>query len=157
MQIILITIGIFFLLQTINVILNTLKTLVMTRTDNPHISAVVNAITFGFYTLIVKQVATLDLSITVIVTIVTNIIGVYISYAIMNKARRDDLWKIEIFSASRMQEVVAGLTTAQIAFTPINEKVAIAYAYTQKESTVVKEIICKTSAKYNVTVVTKRL
>ena len=98
MENIYITIGIFFTLQVINVILNTAKTLIMTRTNNPHLSAVINAITFGFYAAVVKQIAGLDLTITITITVVTNVIGVYLTYWIAGKLQKDNLWKIEIYS-----------------------------------------------------------
>lgn len=66
------TITVFFIVQSINVILSTMKSLVMIRSNNRHLSAIVNAIQYGFYAIVIKQIANLGLEITVIITIITN-------------------------------------------------------------------------------------
>jgi hypothetical protein len=156
----LMTIGLFFGLQVINVILNTGKTLVMSRTDNPHTAAIINAVTFGFYTAIVKQIATLDLTITIIVTMVTNVIGVYITYAIMKKLRKDNLWKVEIYCPmtqySNANFVRQELEKAGVPCKEESPTFVTAYCYTQGQSEKTREIIKKHNAKYNITEITKK-
>ena len=151
--------GMFFIIQLINVILNTLKTLIMAKTDNKHASAIINAITFGFYTIVVQQVANLDLAITISVTIITNIIGVYISYGIMHKTRKDNLWKIEIVSKypGRLDCIERYLTKYEIPFVRITDKVLNVYSYNQTDSITVKSLIENYSCKYNITVIEKML
>lgn len=151
------TVGIFFILQLINVILNTAKALIMARTDNPHLSATINAVTFGFYTMVVKQIAELDLSITIVVVVVTNVIGVYLTYWITNKVKKDSLWKIEIVSKRAIPDIAEEFTNNKIAFVTINEKVLTAYSYTREESTVIRKILSDKKMKYNVTEITRRL
>ena len=68
---------IFFLCSLINVMLSTLKT-ILTVKASKGIATLINAITYGFYAIVVKQLASLDLITTVSVTIITNIIGVYV-------------------------------------------------------------------------------
>ena len=55
-----------------------------------------NAVTFGFYTIIVVLMAgAMPLWLKVSITAITNFIGVWLSITILNKIRKDKIWKIE--------------------------------------------------------------
>ena len=86
---------IFTVCSLVNVILSTMKTILTVRSTKV-VASVINAVTYGFYAIVVKQLASLDLIVTVIVTIATNLIGVYISMWIMDKMKKDCLWKISV-------------------------------------------------------------
>lgn len=151
----------FAICQTINVILGTTKTLVMTKTNNPHASAFINALSFGFYTIIVKQVAGFDLYITATITVVTNIVGVYITYAIMWKLKKENLWKVEIYipNENDYSITVRELETANISFNKFAPNFITAYCYTQKDSKKVSEIlnlVKEHGMKYNIVEITKK-
>jgi hypothetical protein len=141
-------IGIFTALQLVNVILNTLKTLIMAKKDSVHASAVINAVTFGFYTAIVKQIAGLPLEITITVTIITNIIGVYITYWIMKKVKKDSLWKIEIYAPINT-EGRALLENCGV-MKKIEHDFVTMYCYTQTDSMAVSEIIKAHELRHNI-------
>jgi hypothetical protein len=132
----------------------------MARTDNPHLSAIVNAVTFGFYTAVVKQIAGLDLMVTISVTVITNIIGVYITYWIAGKVRKDNLWKVELFSPVEFDEYFTeDLVNADLQFTEFNGKLINVYCYSQAESARLKTLIRNRGEykiKYNITEITKR-
>jgi hypothetical protein len=132
----------------------------MARTDNPHLSAIVNAVTFGFYTAVVKQIAGLDLMVTISVTVITNVIGVYITYWVMGKVRKDNLWKVELFSPVEFDEYfIEDLVTADLQFTEINDSLINVYCYNQAESANLKTLIRNRSEykiKYNITEITKQ-
>jgi len=154
-------VGLFAGLQVINVILNSLKSLIMAKNDSPHQSALINAVTFGFYTLIVNYIAHMDLMITVPVTIVTNVIGVYITYAIFGQMKKDSLWKVEIYCPKPYDfDIVAGtLEENDVDFSCFSDKVLTAYCYTQEQSRIVAEVVKLTAehgVKYNITEITKR-
>ena len=85
---------VFIVCSLVNVILSTLKTLIMVNAGEK-MSILINAICYGFYTLVVKQLTSVDYMTAVIVTIMANIVGVWISYRIMNFFKKDKLWKIE--------------------------------------------------------------
>lgn len=159
MQIIIKTIVIFFVLQLVNVILNTLKTLIMAKTESKHASAVINAVTFGFYTAVVQQVATVDLYITIPVTVVTNIIGVYISYWLMNKCKKSSLWRIEIFvkKSNHMNEIMTALDENGVENVIVNDRLLNVYGYCEKDSVITKKLIEKYNCKYNVIEIGKSL
>lgn len=145
----LITIGIFAGLQTINVILNSLKTLIMAKTDNPHLSAGINALTFGFYAIVVNQIAHLPLEITVPATVVTNVIGVYATYWIFNKAKKDSLWKIEVY-AHLIGSLMKTLEENDISFFLVTPNVIQVYCYKQAESDIVNNWIKSQDEENNV-------
>ena len=83
---------IFFICSLINVMLSTLKT-ILTVKASKGVATIINAITYGFYAIVVKQLASLDLITTVTVTIITNIIGVYVSMWLLERTKKDCLWK----------------------------------------------------------------
>lgn len=85
---------IFLICSLINVILQTLIKLFAIRLGRTA-NIFANAIGYGFYTVIVKQISGYDLPMTIFVTVIANIIGVWVSYIIMDKISKDRLWKIE--------------------------------------------------------------
>lgn len=86
---------IFIVCSLINVILSTLKTLIMVNAGRGS-AIIINAICYGFYTLVVKQLTSVDYVTAVLVTIGANIVGVWISYKIMDLFKKDKLWLIKI-------------------------------------------------------------
>ena len=71
----LLTIGalVFFGSSIINVILNTIKSIVTIK-GSTRAAAIMNAVTFGFYTIIVKQISDFEV-VTVPITIFANLFG----------------------------------------------------------------------------------
>ena len=85
---------VFFVCSLINVILNTLKTIIMHK-EQKISSTIINAVTYGFYAIIVVMTASaLDLWITILITIVANAIGVYGSMWVLERFKKDSLWEI---------------------------------------------------------------
>ena len=96
----------FIVLNVVNVILQTVKSIATVKCKALP-AALVNAIAFGLYTVVVVYTTTdaLDLFGKVIVTALTNLIGVYVVKKIEEKNRKDKLWKVEA-------TVLRGFTTA---------------------------------------------
>jgi hypothetical protein len=58
-------------------------------------STLINAITYGFYAIIVVMTASaLDLWITILITILANAIGVYGSMWLLERFKKDSVWEI---------------------------------------------------------------
>jgi hypothetical protein len=154
--------GMFAGLQVINVILNSLKTLIMAKTDSPHQSALINAVTFGFFALIVNQIAALPLEITVPVTIIANVIGVYVTYAIFKKIKKDTLWKIELWIPNP-EAYAATVNICKLNGIPVRkdtENFLTVFSSAQAQSQIIKNTLAEfadTPTKYNITEVTKKL
>lgn len=85
----------FFLISLINVILSSTKSICTVRYGRG-INVLTNVIAYSFYTVVVKQTASLPLSITVVATAIANALGVWLSYVILDRIQRDRLWKVEV-------------------------------------------------------------
>lgn len=152
---------IFTVCSLVNVILSTMKTILTVRSTKV-VASIINAVTYGFYAIVVKQLASLDLTVTVIVTIATNLIGVYISMWIMDKMKKDCLWKISV--TTKDKSIVKKIENFDIEYTlsPIQYKKETYYSIeifskNQKDSTIIKNILNEYKVKYNITEITKTL
>ena len=152
---------IFTVCSLVNVILSTMKTILTVRSTKV-VASIINAVTYGFYAIVVKQLASLDLTVTVIVTIATNLIGVYLSMWIMDKMKKDCLWKISV--TTRDKNLAKKIENFDIEYTmsPIQYKNETYYSIeifskNQKDSTIIKNILNEYKVKYNVTEITKTL
>lgn len=143
----------FFVCQLINVALNTAKTIIMHKEEKIS-SSVINAITFGFYAIIVVMTASaLPLWITIVITIITNLIGVYLSMWILEKFKKDSLWEITAtVDKEESKHLATMLDLNKIAYTELqasNGKVVFnIYSHTQKESEWIKFYLDSGNAKY---------
>lgn len=152
---------IFTVCSLVNVILSTMKTILTVRSTKI-VASIINAVTYGFYAIVVKQLASLDLTVTVIVTIATNLIGVYLSMWLMDKMKKDCLWKISV--TTKDKSIVKKIENFDIEYTmsPIQYKKEIYYSIeifskNQKDSAIIKNILNEYKVKYNVTEITKTL
>lgn len=150
---------IFCVCSLINVILSTLKTLIMVNAGEK-MSILINAICYGFYTLVVKQLGAVDYITAVVVTILANIVGVWISYRIMNLFKKDKLWRITatLKTKKEFEECIEKLAKYNIGYTPIKDTNSIdIYSYNQKESAIIKNILNNYDYKYFVQEMSKSL
>ena len=141
---------VFFVCSLINVILSTMKTLLMVRAGRNSAIAI-NAICYGFYTLVVKQLASVDYMTAVVVTVITNIIGVWLSYKVLDLFKKDKLWRITVHLKTKKDydNCVLSLAEYNIKCTPITNTTDIdIYSYTQEQSNIIKEILTNYKHKY---------
>ena len=150
---------IFCICSLVNVVLSTLKTLIMVNAGRGS-AIVINAVCYGFYTLVVKQLGAVDYVTAVVVTILANIVGVWISYKIMDLFTKDKVWRITatLKDKAEFDECVKVLKQYNIGFTYIEQTKAIdIYSYNQKESAIVKSILANYKHKYFVQEMAKSL
>lgn len=95
----------FFIISLINVILSSTKSICTVRYGRS-VNVLTNVIAYSFYTIVVKQTATLPLEITVLATAAANALGVWTSYAILDRIQKDRLWKIEVVLPNTYTDVV---------------------------------------------------
>ena len=145
----------FIICQFINVALNTAKTIIMHKEEKIS-SSIINAITYGFYAIIVVMTASaLPLWITIIITIITNLIGVYGSMWLLDKFKKDSLWEITATTDRKnIEEIREYLNVCDIAHNYNlvdnykNSKVVFRiYSENQKQSEEIKYILDKVGAK----------
>lgn len=151
---------VFFICSLINVMLSTLKT-ILTVKASKGVATIINAITYGFYAIVIKQLASLDLITTVTVTIVTNIIGVYVSMWLLEKTKKDCLWKISV--TTKDNTLVEKLEKFSISYVmnPVQYKKQTYYnidvfSENQKDSSIIENILKEYKVKYNITEINKK-
>jgi uncharacterized protein YebE (UPF0316 family) len=85
----------FIVLNVLNVIIQTVKSIATIKCGKWS-AAVVNAIAYGLYTIVVVYtVCDLNLWLKVAVVAVANLVGVYVVKLFEEKTRKDKLWKVE--------------------------------------------------------------
>lgn len=150
---------VFIICSLVNVILSTLKTLIMVNAGR-NSAIIINAVCYGFYTFVVKQLAEVDYWTAVLVTIGANIVGVWISYKIMDLFKKDKLWRITVALKNKkaLDECMKNLEKYNIGFTPIEKTNSIdIYSYNQKESAIIKNILGNYDYKYFIQEMAKSL
>ena len=147
---------IFYLgVQLVNVILNTFKTIITAR-GSMIPAAAINALTFGFYTIVVALTANIsNLWINVAITIFANFVGVCFSIWLLNKLKRDKLWEI-VATVNNVNDnnykVANSLYDEIIPYIMVkdstNHTIFHIYSANQKQSEIIKKILQKYNAKY---------
>lgn len=155
------SIVLFFVLNLINVILGTMRS-ILTVKSTPFVSMVINTVSYTFYSGIVKLVSGQDMAVVLITTALTNIIGVYVAQFILNKAKKDKLWRITATIPENIDsgEIITPLKEKGIqSVVYIGEDVKLIdiYSKTQGESIVIKEILEPLKVKYSVVEIDKKL
>ena len=150
---------VFCICSLVNVILSTLKTLIMVNAGRGS-AIIINAVCYGFYTLVVKQLTSVDYITAVAVTILANIIGVWISYKIMDFFKKDKVWRITATLKDRKEfdKCVENLKKYNIGFSYVEQTKAIdIYSYNQEESAIIKNILANYKHKYFIQEMAKSL
>ncbi len=146
----------FSIATLINVILSTLKS-VITIKGGRGIASVVNAISYGFNTIVIKGIAGVDLWVAIVVTVIANLIGVYIGLTIVKKFEKERLWKITVtVPTESVHDFKHDLHEADIGFifyeTSYEKyKVVDIFSRDKKESRTVRSLINKYHVKYTIT------
>lgn len=142
-------IAFFFLIQLINVILNTLRTCI-TAKGNKIAATIVTSICYGFYTFVIVYTAN-DYSVWVkaAITVVSNLIGVYFSMWLLEKIKKDKLWEIVVHTK---QNIDSDLKNENVHYYT-NNCLDNTYVYhifseNQKKSTVIKKILDNKNLSY---------
>lgn len=145
---------IFTVCSLVNVMLNTVKTIVMYRNDKLSSSSI-NAVTYGFYTVIVVLMAgSMPLWVKVVITAGTNFVGVWLSMWVMDKLRKDKLWEVRATSSVEDGvEIENLLINAKIGYTKLQtvdhmRAVFNIYCSDQQTSAAVRQILHQFNVKY---------
>jgi hypothetical protein len=157
---------IFVALNLINVILSTIRHC-LTQGSSKTIAAVANAIAFTFYAAIVKLTSAQDMYIVIITTFFSNLVGVTIALWILDKMKKDKLWRISCTLLSESEEtneimdIAEKLKERNIPYNiiPMEGKYSIIdiFSRTQAESLLIKEILSNKKVKQHVIVIDKKL
>lgn len=143
----------FIILNIINVIIQTVKSIVTIKSGKG-MASIVNAVAFGLYTVVtVYMMCDLDLWLKALIVALCNLVGVFVVKLIEEKTRKDKLWKVETSILNGYKkDVCTLLVKADIPFNYIDGigKYTLfnIFCSTQKQSSAVKEILRIYRAKY---------
>ena len=148
-------IGLFILCQLVNVILSTIKS-VVTIKGTKIVASIFSAINYGFNTFIIKAIADVELYVAVIVTVICNLVGVWVVKFIEEKLRKDKLWKIEATFNKKdtngndlICDLIPYRNVLQYNYIDLEKYYIVNfYCATQNESAIAKEFIEKYNGKY---------
>ena len=137
----------FIVLNVANVMIQTVKSIATIKCGKT-MAALVNAIAYGLYTVVVVYtVCDLPLWLKVVVVGVANLIGVYVVKWGEEKARKDKVWLVKTtIPTENAEQAKHFLKQAEISFTYYNLQkyfVFDTFCDTQEETTKVLQI-CKT-------------
>ena len=147
---------IFFAIMTIiNVTLSTIRSL-CTIKGGKWLSAITNAVCYGFYPLIVMLTAkdTVTIWVNMIITAIANFVCVWIIKFIEEKARKDKLWKFEAtfeHNEKRLEIIKESCELHEIPYNYIDigkYYIINFYAKSQEESEIIKAFIDSHNGKY---------
>ena len=115
-------------------------------------AAIANSLYYAFYTIVVIfTVSEINIWIKMGVTFIANLIGTYLSMLILDRLRKDKLWKIEVtVPTASTDEIHAQLKSIPHSYIVLTNKhtVFTFYCATSKDSSKVKQLVNKYDAKY---------
>ena len=150
------TILIFTLLQFANVIFSTIRS-ILTIKGTKLTATLSNALYFGYYTIVlVFTVQDFPLWIKVLVTTLTNFVGVYLVKLFEEKKKKDRLWRIDstITDSEILDKIAQELRKMNISATAFaddlnsNNIILNCYCYTQRDSEFTIKILNRYNCKY---------
>lgn len=145
---------VFAICSLVNVILSTIKS-VLTVKASRGVAVASNAICYGFYTLVVKQLATVDYATALIITILANIVGVYISFILLDLFKKDRLWKIEVtVPIAQADRLVADCKNLGVGYNYVDIRKYYLFNFycpTQADTIAVRKVLENYNAKYFIT------
>ena len=148
---------IFAIATIVNVTLSTIRS-ICTIKCGKWLSAITNAVCYGFYPLIVMLTAkgTVDIIINMTITAIANFVCVWIIKFVEEKSRKDKLWKVEAtVLRGWTKELHSALVKAEIPHNYLENvgKYTLFNIFCEKQSdsAKAKEILNQYNAKYFVT------
>ena len=145
----------YLVLQVVYVILNTVTNIAKIKCSKL-IASLTSAICYGFYVIVVVATASNQpIWVKMFLTAITNVVGVYVGMWVMEKLRKDKLWKIEITICDAIEayQFENTLREKDISFNSVvcenNDIILNVYSKSQKESEIIKKALAEaTTAKY---------
>lgn len=147
------TITIFVVLQFINVVLSTIRS-IATINSTPMTAGLISAISFTFYNCIVKLITSQSMLVIIVVTLVTNILGVWLAKVIVKKMAKDKLWVYGVTypqNFRKLDVIKKVLTEMGITYTVTETEKFVTmqvFSYTQADSRIITELLNKYGVKY---------
>jgi hypothetical protein len=147
------------MVSLVNVILSTIKSIVTAKSDSKFIVSLMNGLSYGFYAIVIQQMTSFSMIITVLVTLISNFIGVAMSMYILDTIKKDKVWKVSVTVLENRENIaiISDLQENDLSvsyFTMQNKEKKLlgidVYSKSQKESLLLREILEKYNVKYNI-------
>lgn len=154
-QYVTIEILLFAAIQIVNVVLATVRS-ILTVNGSKLTAASISSISYTIGAITTKLLTQQTFEVVVIVTFLTNLIGVYIAKLILEKSKKAKLWTITATLRSDDKDTVeTELKRRGVQFTlcpALNDRFLIdIFSYSKGESTIVKEIMRNCGARFTIT------
>ena len=135
----------FVLIQFVNVILSTFKS-ILTVNGGKISASLINSISYTFGSVITKLITKQSYEVVIISTFLTNFIGVFIAKWLLEKREPIKLWIFQVtVKRNKFKEIERNLQKSNIKYTAmeaLNNRVSISiYSYDKLESDIVRRII----------------
>lgn len=143
---------IFTLATVVNVSLSTIRAICTIKCGKT-VSAIANAVCYGFYPLVIMLTAqgTVDIIANMVITAIANFVCVYLIKLAEEKARKDKLWRIDLTIPAEETDFIhrklANIPHNYIECGP--KTVFNCYCATQKESAEVKTLAVAIGGQYS--------
>ena len=143
---------IFTLATVVNVSLSTIRAICTIKCGKT-VSAIANAVCYGFYPLVIMLTAqgTVDIIANMVITAIANFVCVYLIKLAEEKARKDKLWRIDLtIPAEETAFIHRKLVNIPHNYIECGPKTVFnCYCATQKESAEVKTLAVAIGGKYS--------
>lgn len=146
--------ALFIVLTVVNVVLNTVRTIVTVK-GGMFWSSLVAAIAFGFYTIvIIYTVCELPMWMKATVTAVANFVGTYFVKYIELKVRKDRLWMVDVVIYEKNLTFVKdylnkhGIQFSEMPISNSGSHVFHIYSNSKDESSNIRDLLKTFNAKY---------
>lgn len=147
---------IFIAIQLVNVVISTIKSIV-TVNGSRMSASVINAISYTFGAVITKLLTEQSFEVAIIVTFITNVVGVWLGKYIMDKRKPERLWTVNATVRSKEKQALEDkLKSRSIQFILLpaeNDRYLYTiFARSKAESSLLQEILSGFNAKYTIIV-----
>jgi hypothetical protein len=146
----------FILFQFINIIISTFKSVLLIKGTKAH-AALLNAISYSLGIFITYYVSNeISIYYSIPITFVLNLIGVYLGLGILNKFKKDQLWRISTtVKANNVEDYIQELRDVGVQLMPYETgrddyKVVDIFSNNKDETKKITPIIKKYEARYTV-------
>lgn len=145
---------IFILIQFVNVMLSTMKSIATVK-GTKMMASLMNAISYTFGAVVIKLITQQSFPVVVVVTLLTNLVGVYAAKWLLEKMEKEKLWTIvATVKKQEGEHIESELKRRDIQYTiapAYNSRLIInIFSYTKAESELIKEILVNDKIKYTV-------
>lgn len=147
---------VFIVIQFLNVIISTIKS-ILTVKGGKATAALINAVSYTFGAVVTKLLTQQSFGVVICVTLLTNIIGVYLAKAILEKFQKEKLWTImttcKVEDKDSIEKEFRRRDIKYVSFLAENNRYFInIFSHSRAESALIKEILSNFHTKSSVVV-----